>query len=117
MYHGSQQLHPVNVGTVLPASPWASALVANNYAASQQALLLQTLMLCPGPLLKEAVDDLEWPGGPVSLRLARDPAAVSLAASGTGSLEVRGLTCSLLQLSPRTAVVLSRQDVLWWLPS
>eukprot|EP00878_Enallax_costatus_P029692 GHUV01032234.1.p1 GENE.GHUV01032234.1~~GHUV01032234.1.p1 ORF type:complete len:198 (+),score=52.55 GHUV01032234.1:494-1087(+) len=44
--------------------------------------------LVQGPLLKEAVDDLEWPGGPVALKLARDPAAVSLAASGTGTLEV-----------------------------
>jgi cell cycle checkpoint protein len=43
---------------------------------------------CPGALLKEAVDDLEWPGGSVVIKLTRDPAAISMVARGTGSLEV-----------------------------
>jgi hypothetical protein len=41
-----------------------------------------------GGLLKEAVDDLEWPGGSVVVKLTRDPAAISMVAQGTGSLEV-----------------------------
>jgi Flp pilus assembly protein CpaB len=46
------------------------------------------LGLIAGGLLKEAVDDLEWPGGSVVLKLTRDPAAISMVARGTGSLEV-----------------------------
>jgi hypothetical protein len=45
-----------------------------------------------GGLLKEAVDDLEWPGGSVVVKLTRDPAAIGMVARGTGSLEVRLLT-------------------------
>ncbi|KAG2440363.1 hypothetical protein HXX76_004468 [Chlamydomonas incerta] len=44
--------------------------------------------LCPGSALKEAVDDLEWPGGPLELALVQDPPRLLLAASGHGSLEV-----------------------------
>jgi hypothetical protein len=48
---------------------------------------------CPpyiaGDLLKESVDDLEWPGGSVVVKLTRDPAAIGMVARGTGSLEVR----------------------------
>ncbi|WIA42473.1 hypothetical protein OEZ86_008467 [Tetradesmus obliquus] len=44
--------------------------------------------LLKGALLKEAVDDLEWPGGSVAIRLSRDPPALSMAAAGTGALEV-----------------------------
>ncbi|KAF6260189.1 hypothetical protein COO60DRAFT_1700427 [Scenedesmus sp. NREL 46B-D3] len=44
--------------------------------------------LLRGALLKEAVEDLEWPGGCVAVRLARDPARISMAARGTGSLEI-----------------------------
>jgi hypothetical protein len=47
-------------------------------------------LLAPaGALLKEAVEDLEWPGGAVELELVRDPPAVSLRAEGNGTLEVR----------------------------
>lgn len=57
-----------------------------------RVMLMLLYYILSGPLLKEAVDDLEWPGGSVTLRLARDPAAVSLTASGTGTLEV-GTIC------------------------
>ncbi|KXZ56418.1 hypothetical protein GPECTOR_1g372 [Gonium pectorale] len=43
--------------------------------------------LCPGLLLKEAVDDLEWPSGPVELLLQQDPPRLVLSAAGHGSLE------------------------------
>lgn len=64
-----------------------------------------TFLLCAGGLLKEAVDDLEWPGGSVSIRLNRDPAGISMAATGTGSLEVgsleAGVTCYLSERATR----------------
>ena len=43
-------------------------------------------------MLKEAVEDLEWPGGPMELVLIREPPRVLLASSGHGALEV-GLAC------------------------
>lgn len=43
----------------------------------------------PGSLLKEAVEDLEWPGSAVAVKLTRDPPAISFSAHGTGSLEVQ----------------------------
>jgi hypothetical protein len=41
--------------------------------------------------LKEAVDDLEWPGAAVKVSIKRKPDMVSFASTGTevGSLEVR----------------------------
>ncbi len=47
------------------------------------------MCLHPGNILKEAIEDLEWPGSSVTIRLQRDPARISLKASGNGSLEVR----------------------------
>ncbi|KAG2499206.1 hypothetical protein HYH03_002787 [Edaphochlamys debaryana] len=44
--------------------------------------------LCPGFLLKEAIDDLEWPGGAVEVRLQQDPQRLVLASAGHGVLEV-----------------------------
>ncbi|KAI8464584.1 MAG: hypothetical protein J3K34DRAFT_526071 [Monoraphidium minutum] len=45
--------------------------------------------LMKGALLKEAVDDLEWPNGPVALALQRDPRRITLRAAGTaGALEI-----------------------------
>lgn len=42
-----------------------------------------------GQLLREAVEDLEWPGGAVEVVLQQDPPRLILAASGHGALEVR----------------------------
>lgn len=44
--------------------------------------------LLPGALLKEAVEDLEWPGGDVDLSLQQQPRAISLKARGHGTLVV-----------------------------
>jgi hypothetical protein len=46
----------------------------------------------PGALLKEAIDDLEWPNGPVVLSMQRDPRRITMRATGTsGSLEVSAI--------------------------
>lgn len=41
-----------------------------------------------GTILKEAIDDLEWPGGSVQITMQRDPAKLTLKSTGNGSLEV-----------------------------
>lgn len=54
----------------------------------------------PGSLLKEAVEDLEWPGSAVAVKLVQDPPTISLSAHGTGSLEVRASTGSFSVMQP-----------------
>ena len=55
----------------------------------------------PSSLLREAVEDLEWPGGSVRLMVTRDPPQVQFLSTGAGSLsvklpesEVSGLQCA-----------------------
>lgn len=40
-------------------------------------------------MMKEAIDDLEWPGGPVEIVMRKNPNQLMLCSAGTGSLEVR----------------------------
>jgi hypothetical protein len=77
-------------------------------------------MLCPfksvdhpaGGLLKEAVDDLEWPGGSVVIKLTRDPAAISMVARGTGSLEVIASLTDCAHMHAHCAV--AEEQSAWW---
>lgn len=56
--------------------------------------------LTKGTILKEAIDDLEWPNGPVVLSMQRDPPRLSLKATGTsGALEVELPARELLSFS------------------
>ncbi len=65
----------------------------------------------PGTLLKEAIDDLEWPNAPVVLELQRDPQKLTMRSSGVaGALEVRffggGVACG-----PRCGACAAAGDV------
>ena len=37
--------------------------------------------------MKEAVEDLEWPGGDVEIEIQREPQRVLISASGTGRMQ------------------------------
>jgi hypothetical protein len=53
-------------------------------------------VIAPPALLREVVEDLEWPGGAVQLRMQRDPQRLLLSAAGTGSLEVEVQAAELI---------------------
>ena len=50
-------------------------------------------------LLREAVEDLEWPGGSVTLSVDRNPPRVEFLSSGAGSLSVKLPESELVGLS------------------
>jgi len=53
--------------------------------------------ICQGALLKEAVDDVEWTKGAVTIELVRDPPVVRFKSSRDGlALEVRFFVIVLL---------------------
>lgn len=54
--------------------------------------------------MKEAVEDLEWPGSSVAVKLTQDPPALSLSAHGTGSLEVGVLLLVVVCVDKRWCV-------------
>lgn len=61
----------------------------------------------PGHILKEAIEDLEWPGGPVTVHLIHNPQTAHLAARGpNGTLQVK-----LPLNSNRTQLRLHGQEV------
>jgi hypothetical protein len=77
------------VGLLLKAGIQATAWLAGpSDPLSYQHCLCFALHSYTGALLKEAIEDLEWPGSAVAVRLTQDPPAISLTAHGTGSLEV-----------------------------
>eukprot|EP00877_Chromochloris_zofingiensis_P014762 jgi/Chrzof1/953/Cz01g34290.t1 len=61
--------------------------------------------LAQGTILKEAIDDLEWPGGSVQITMQRDPAKLTLKSTGNGSLEIELATADLSGFHCATALV------------
>lgn len=47
--------------------------------------------------LKEAIDDLEWPGSSVQISLQKEPPCVTFRGEGHGDLQVVFLTCFLVK--------------------
>ncbi|PNW84881.1 hypothetical protein CHLRE_03g162250v5 [Chlamydomonas reinhardtii] len=95
---GNQQQQPRPALGLMPAGTGPGAVCTWARIAAMEAGAVVDLgaywtepassFLCPGSSLKEAVDDLEWPGGAVELVMVQDPPRLLLAASGHGSLEV-----------------------------
>lgn len=47
-----------------------------------------SLLLLQSAALKEAIDDLEWPGSSIQIKLQPDPPSVTFRGEGHGDLEV-----------------------------
>ena len=47
------------------------------------------LLKCQSAILKESVDDLEWPGSSIQIQFQPDPPSVIFKGEGHGDLEVR----------------------------
>ncbi len=75
-----------------PAAPFSAAPSSAAPAVLRPRINLSTHYAPPAPrpgqLLREAVEDLEWPGGAVEVVLQQDPPRLTMAASGHGALEV-----------------------------
>ena len=63
-----------------------SPVYISTFSASE---IMVHLLKCQSAILKESVDDLEWPGSSIQIQFQPDPPSVIFKGEGHGDLEVR----------------------------
>lgn len=98
MYLRSPWLTNAEDGAILPLTVQFLTALLPHCCVLPCGIVPHCAACTAGSLLKEAIEDLEWPGSAVAVKLTRDPPAISLTAHGTGSLEVNmhGQSCSII---------------------
>ena len=93
---------PVTFTVKVPATPspfFCGSIPLLRVLTFSTSKLMIHLLKCQSAILKESIDDLEWPGSSIQIHFHPDPPSVIFKGEGHGDLEVCHELLSVIQIA------------------